>query len=146
MLRWLFPELSGIQSISGRIQYCLQAYSEICLKSSYYWRMLLWITLLGVIAILSLPHLGIESKHRGFIRGILVIMGFCSPYTVSILFYQKIRLRLRCLLEREPYCLGCGYLLIGNNTGLCPECGTRISSQQMKSIYGNEGQPRMPCN
>ncbi len=42
---------------------------------------------------------------------------------------QDIRLRLRTQLAQTgiPICIPCGYNLTGNESGVCPECGTAIA-------------------
>ena len=43
---------------------------------------------------------------------------------------QDIRRRLRAQLAANgiPICVPCGYNLTGNESGVCPECGTKIES------------------
>ena len=47
---------------------------------------------------------------------------------ISFLFHipRTIELRRRA---RKGYCLTCGYNLTGNISGVCPECGTKITSE-----------------
>lgn len=47
---------------------------------------------------------------------------------VTILVYAEIRNRLR---RRQPHsCADCGYCLIGNLSGRCPECGADVSTKR----------------
>lgn len=48
--------------------------------------------------------------------------------------YRLLRRRnLARRLRRQPLCASCLYDLTGNVSGVCPECGTKISSISMVS-------------
>lgn len=49
-----------------------------------------------------------------------------------VLLYLIIRLRMPRKLE--PCCAKCGYCIIGNTNGICPECGSKISLEQLALI------------
>ena len=58
----------------------------------------------------------------------LLLVGTC---TVLILRGAR---RRSCL----PSCGSCSYLLIGNTTGICPECGTPIPKDVIKELVDND--------
>lgn len=47
----------------------------------------------------------------------------CSSYPIIVLFRGPLRRHRR---RRHGMCLKCGYNLTGNESGVCPECGTTI--------------------
>ena len=48
-----------------------------------------------------------------------------------VLIRGVIRRRRR---RKNHQCLGCGYLLIGNTSGVCPECGKGVSDASIRSV------------
>jgi len=66
----------------------------------------------------------------------LVVRGICVPlwlmtivfaaYPAIVLVYRPLRTRLRVWRGRCP---SCGYDLMGNQSGVCPECGSRCPHQ-----------------
>jgi hypothetical protein len=94
------------------------------------------------------------SLHRAFLAGISAAAGMATPFAAlatplgpvplavilgafglvalaagcGVLFLCKV-LDLMCdpvLITDGRHCLQCGYLLIGNCSGVCPECGTKL--------------------
>lgn len=47
------------------------------------------------------------------------------PVFVAALFNRRLSRQDR--RERDGACIHCGYCLTGNTTGICPECGVRVS-------------------
>lgn len=77
------------------------------------------------------PHFGAvwvdRSKHI-----VLYSLLFGYPSLVAVMLRRRIRSGLRRELVQSgvPTCLSCGYDLTGNESGVCPECGTRASDNQ----------------
>ncbi len=44
------------------------------------------------------------------------------------------RVRAKRMACNEPRCENCSYLLVGNRSGRCPECGTRVSRRCKKML------------
>jgi len=42
--------------------------------------------------------------------------------------------RAKRAASKEPRCTECGYLLVGNTSGRCPECGMRVSRENRKKL------------
>ncbi len=57
-----------------------------------------------------------------------LILAFLLPLTL-IVWFDVIESKLPWLKSRHPpgHCQSCGYNLTGNVSGICPECGSRIS-------------------
>ena len=78
-----------------------------------------------LIAVLTLgaeaPSIVYESLIDVVVLAVMGIMA-CLGWLVR----QRIRRRLRRQLMQngQPVCLKCGHSLIGNSSGMCPECGT----------------------
>jgi hypothetical protein len=76
---------------------------------------------------LCLPGLAFE---HGVVYG--GAMRLHPPYALIIgnaVFYGCVGFGIAMLLRRRPRkgpCVKCGYNLTGNESGICPECGTRI--------------------
>jgi hypothetical protein len=71
---------------------------------------------------------GIKSVRLYFgvsentVLGVLLFVVLAAPYAVARLAFVVIRWR-RLVLSRT-LCATCGYNLMGNVSGICPECGT----------------------
>ena len=64
-----------------------------------------------------------------FVREVSVylwlVMIVCAPFPLIVIIRTWLRFRNR---RREGLCLSCGYDLTGNESGVCPECGTVVGS------------------
>lgn len=60
---------------------------------------------------------------------ILLLLGSC---TFVLLVPSLFRLIRRSHRRRNGRCLDCGYSVLGNVSGVCPECGTAISPLKTK--------------
>ena len=72
--------------------------------------------------------LGVWVSYGG--RGLVIltsILGFCFG----------VRLARRINSESRPGHCECGYDLTGNVTGVCPECGTSVTLNQLQPATGN---------
>jgi hypothetical protein len=47
---------------------------------------------------------------------------------------KPIRRELYRMLDEDIWCPSCDYVLVGNESGLCPECGTEIAQAQRQVI------------
>lgn len=47
---------------------------------------------------------------------------------------KVVRIELRRLLKEDFWCHECNYLLLGNESGRCPECGEEIPEAQQKLL------------
>ncbi len=70
------------------------------------------------------PQFGSLALHQrmAFLRGVIVVltpgaMGVCSAFAFIRGPLRRYRRR------RRGECIGCGYNLTGNESGMCPECG-----------------------
>lgn len=119
-----------------------------------------WWTALTAIC----PHCGAEGNHRyllslgNLLRATGNVLLFVIGLPVSFLLEDgtpllsmPIALRRRCsscrmlfhtdpeLLERppiRPVCRSCNYDLRGNTSGVCPECGWKLSEEVQESVAG----------
>jgi len=60
---------------------------------------------------------------------VLIFMLYLIGFGLAIWYTRRdIRRRLRTQLAKKgiPVCIPCGYNLTGNESGVCPECGTEI--------------------
>lgn len=76
----------------------------------------------------------LDGRREKFIGIALLFGGFYANVASAIL--SSLTYVVRLFLARTPrrqsgYCNTCGYCLYGNQSGICPECGGVISSQQM---------------
>ncbi len=61
----------------------------------------------------------------------LIYMLYLVGFGIAIWFTRRdIRRRLRAQLAKKgiPVCIPCGYNLTDNESGVCPECGTKIET------------------
>ncbi len=64
----------------------------------------------------------------------LMLMLYLMGIGTAIWFTRRgIRRRLRAQLARKgiPVCVPCGYNLTGNESGVCPECGTAMHTTEV---------------
>ena len=62
-----------------------------------------------------------------------MLMLYLFGFGVAIWFTRRgIRRRLREQLAKKgiPVCIPCGYNLTGNESGVCPECGTAMQKSE----------------
>ena len=53
----------------------------------------------------------------------LLLLALLCPI---VIFIRGCRYRRLCRREKDGLCLKCGYNLMGNLSGVCPECGERV--------------------
>ncbi len=71
---------------------------------------------------------------------VLGIVPVALAYLVGRLAYFSVRYPVRNPWEESwPTCSNCGYDLTGNVSGVCPECGTKIESDEAKEPRRDEG-------
>jgi hypothetical protein len=113
----------------------------------------------GAVSVLVASVAGNYLVYVPVLPGALIVVAFCDRSTevvaedglyhlellvpANALFYGMIgvlvgvarhyRLRRR-RGNRSPHCAGCGYLLVGNTSGVCPECGTPLSPSQRRQL------------
>ena len=102
------------------------------------WRFPLWICFVvfilltpGILLVEGLVCLGVTTAMTvlsippgiglGVMAAILII--------VACVLSQVIYFCLRKCKVTPGFCQGCGYNLTGNTSGICPECGERVSGQ-----------------
>jgi len=56
--------------------------------------------------------------------GNLLLNSVYWPLLFTLISWGRHRWRLRNVAEDDILCEGCGYNLLGNTSGVCPECGT----------------------
>jgi ribosomal protein L37E len=103
-------------------------YGEPCIKKPNYiktcrikWR------LPGMFGLLS-PYWSVNQQHKLVAIQIPLLIPICFLAAILIL---KERLKRRNL---APQCHRCGYSLIANRSGTCPECGTVIPEEQLARL------------
>ncbi len=64
------------------------------------------------------PHAQIQVRQFKIDLGLPVILFLAYPIIVLVMFVMRKQQR-----RSEGRCLGCGYHLTGNTSGVCPECG-----------------------
>ncbi len=57
--------------------------------------------------------------------GVLFIGAVVPPLVICRLLYPRLRWRL--VKYEGRYCRKCNYILTGNISGICPECGTPVA-------------------
>ncbi len=67
----------------------------------------------------------VPSSWSLYLMLMLYLMGFGTAFWFT---RRDIRRRLRAQLAKKgiPVCIPCGYNLTGNESGVCPECGTAM--------------------
>ncbi len=121
--RKLYPDLAN----SGSPVEERQAYSEASQELRWEPRSVKYWVACG-IALVSVKPLYLAFGQPYFLPdavycGPLIFIGFVIGH--HLLFGSHIRRALRRRLNEQgiPVCMTCGYSLVGNVSGLCPECG-----------------------
>lgn len=128
--RW-FPELSRAGPRPKRLELWRAAYHPV-LKSPTYWLIALGTQLAGQLLCGFLGSQAVRQfgSYGGLFRWTPPAFGAFAASILTLWFVRKrINRNVRRELNRRgmPTCLGCGYDLTGNVSGVCPECGRRIS-------------------
>ena len=128
MLDSLFPELERFPDANAR----WQAWRAV---RSHAWSPPDWLLriggggVIGVVVILTVMALSGMSKRVFQDIGLLMLGGGTAAYLVVCLVVARsvMRRSLRRLLVDcgIPVCIRCGYDLMGNVSGKCPECGEK---------------------
>ena len=50
---------------------------------------------------------------------------------------EAFRITRRCMRQRHGQCIACGYSLVANTTGICPECGMQAANCGQRRIPGH---------
>ncbi len=92
-----------------------------------YWAALAAIVAVSVWAQFSLRRLGIPPEWRGTVGQLVVVATVLACWLLALVFRKTIRRVIwRVLADNDiACCVGCGYDLTGNASGVCPECGAR---------------------
>jgi hypothetical protein len=53
---------------------------------------------------------------------------------IPFLIFRRVRARIDSSKQLEPCCTTCGYCLIGNVSGICPECGTPLTEAERAAV------------
>ena len=121
----VFPELSSFATTAARREALRKAANRVYLTGS----------LLGsLLLIISLWCAPVLQEHTGLSElPMLLSFGLICGLTgfgFVLLGRRRIRVSLRSQLNAQgiPTCMHCGYDLRGQETGRCPECGTRVES------------------
>ena len=90
----------------------------------------------GIVAICGAVVLS-RCTADGVWRYALMVVVLGAAVAVGCLVGRGVR-GLQVLRSRvddsQVRCLGCGYNLTGNTSGVCPECGTRIDELQIPTV------------
>ena len=105
------------------------------------WPVLLYYCFILAIAAVGpfvLPFLGVPLLWRSRTRLGLLVFVIVSVSHVAVLSRHRIRrnLRQQLAVRGQPICVPCGYDLTGNESGVCPECGTATSPKILPLISG----------
>ena len=69
----------------------------------------------------------LDDGRRSIVLPLWFVAGVCAcPLAAIVLFLQRAFSRVR--RRRTGACLGCGYNLTGNVSGVCPECGRKLEN------------------
>ena len=85
---------------------------------------------LGLLALFNLANLGLVlvawfyPRWRVWAVGLLVLVSVAGLLRVRFLLRQAVRRAMSV----TTFCFTCVYDLTGNESGVCPECGTKIES------------------
>ena len=74
---------------------------------------------------------GDQPDRRKMIGQSLIVTGYAGALLFAI--YGCVQFR-RCRSPKNGYCDSCGYDLTGNVSGICPECGRRVSNQERRIL------------
>lgn len=127
-----FPELERVEPSSERRRIWQMAFASV-LKSPTYW-LIAAATQIAAQLVVVVPvsrlmrSYGFYRTFVGWLLSIAVALLAC--YAIIWLVRRRIARNLRLELTRRglPTCLGCGYDLTGNVSGVCPECGKSINA------------------
>ena len=86
-------------------------------------------------------YFGLVIEFAFLIGGIVLITPWGDDLYNTILFWfdrewQALKMRAQCFWYRRKAgrCLKCGYDLIHNTSGTCPECGTPIGQDRCTDV------------
>ena len=128
----IFPELRRFRSrgeaqeVLGKFEEAFGRFETQLLKRPKYWITLVASCVPGAIVMLWSVQ---SASYLSSILGPMAI--FAGPILGTIwLSRQQWRRFLRQELNARgiPICMKCAYDLTGNESGVCPECGTRVES------------------
>ena len=86
----------------------------------------------GYLAEVNITPLNKVNRMYRIMVPMWVLITFSIAYPLLVLVRGPIARLRRHRLNR---CIGCGYLLIGNTSGTCPECGLLISNET-SALFG----------
>jgi hypothetical protein len=126
----LYPELK-LYPLPSQRRLALRTAFRITMRErrKLYWSL---IALLGLLTLLgrrlSIASLipAIPSWLDRYVTALCIIAGWA--FLFRILWRTPVREAIRKQLNHlgVPICIGCGYDLTANTSGICPECGKRI--------------------
>jgi len=129
--RW-FPGLERVEPASERKRVWSTAYAPM-LKNPAYW-LIAAATQIAAQLVVVVPASRLMRSYglyRSFVGWPLsAAAAALGCYVIVWLVRRRITRNLRMELTRRglPTCLGCGYDLTGNVSGVCPECGKSASA------------------
>lgn len=132
----LFPELVHFEDYATR-QRELKAASKSILRQ-FHRQLALVVFLIGSAAALGLLIVNLKflfGPNTSLLGGVASgICGGASAVMGNLLYRKPIRVILRNRLNEigVPICVGCGYDLRGNTSGVCPECGRVTPGQPVE--------------
>ena len=114
---FIVPEIRGVKSPEAREK----IWTDAGRLASIQWQ-------LGLLALFNLANLGLVlvawfyPRWRVWAVGLLVLVSVAGLLRVRFLLRQAVRRAMSV----TTFCFTCGYDLTGNESGVCPECGTEI--------------------
>lgn len=122
-------------------------YSSLLLRSGAFWlRMMIGSAVgIGIAALYGASATAILGRLMMVLPGLVAgpLLGAITGAMIVILFRlvtSPVAYDLyRKALVQNHLCTTCGYSLIGNSSGICPECGTSIESgaEAIRSTNGS---------
>ena len=118
----IFPELARLEPGPERLRMIQQAVGGPRTHAALF---LSVVVSTAVFVLWDKLVASVPSRWSVYLLFALCIIGF----GIAVWFTRRdIRRRLRAQLAEKgiPVCIPCGYNLTGNESGVCPECGTEI--------------------
>lgn len=130
--RWLFPELKRFERTEDRESAYNDAVREAIkrhptlsrIEDVCFFAMIAYFVLAFVF---GLVNIGVWP---------MLLVGSGLSAVKAIRLRRRIRVELKKILHEDFWCHECDYLLKGNTSGRCPECGTAMPESQRSVITG----------
>ena len=125
---WLIPELLRLPDDRQRMEVFRNSHSRNWNRFGTVLALLFGAPS-GIIVALHQTH---GSANRFWMKVLVFVVGWCAAFMLLVagglmLNRSALRRRVRIELCNRAFatCLGCGYDLTGNISGVCPECGDK---------------------